>query len=105
MLRSFRTWIEKLIIVVDEVRVKPTPLEGLSLKEVLLLRALVRASFSKLSKQERQILIFRLGLHDGHPKTDSEIVDRLRITPSLIRQAEFSAYRFFPLKFRDSQNE
>ena len=96
--QGFRQLIEKVIIMIDHVKYNPTPLGDLTLEEIKLLRIAVRASFSNLTKQERQILVLRLGLKDGHPRSSSEAATELNIDSALVKQAEQSIFRFFHQK-------
>ncbi len=68
----------------------PTPEQGI---EAIMLREHIDVLLQDLKERERQVLILRFGLDDGHPRTLEEVGKEFNVTRERIRQIEAKALR------------
>lgn len=61
--------------------------------ESVMLREHIDTLLSDLKERERQVLILRFGLEDGHPRTLEEVGKEFKVTRERIRQIEAKALR------------
>ena len=61
--------------------------------ESVMLREHIDALLGDLKERERQVIVLRFGLEDGHPRTLEEVGKELNVTRERIRQIEAKALR------------
>ena len=61
--------------------------------ESVMLRELIDALLGDLKERERQVIVLRFGLEDGHPRTLEEVGKEFNVTRERIRQIEAKALR------------
>ena len=61
--------------------------------ETVMLREHIDALLGDLKERERQVIILRFGLEDGHPRTLEEVGREFKVTRERIRQIEAKALR------------
>lgn len=61
--------------------------------ESVMLRAHIDALLGDLKERERQVIVLRFGLEDGHPRTLEEVGKEFNVTRERIRQIEAKALR------------
>ena len=61
--------------------------------ESVMLREHIDALLGDLKERERQVIVLRLGLEDGHPRTLEEVGKEFNVTRERIRQIEAKALR------------
>lgn len=61
--------------------------------ETVMLREQIDMLLSDLKERERQVIILRFGLEDGHPRTLEEVGQVFNVTRERIRQIEAKALR------------
>ena len=61
--------------------------------ESVMLREHIDALFGDLKERERQVIVLRFGLEDGHPRTLEEVGKEFNVTRERIRQIEAKALR------------
>lgn len=61
--------------------------------ESVMLREHIDALLSDLKERERQVIVLRFGLEDGHPRTLEEVGKEFNVTRERIRQIESKALR------------
>ena len=61
--------------------------------ETVMLREHIDALLSDLKERERQVIVLRFGLEDGHPRTLEEVGREFKVTRERIRQIEAKALR------------
>lgn len=61
--------------------------------ESVMLREHIDALLSDLKERERQVIVLRFGLEDGHPRTLEEVGKEFNVTRERIRQIEAKALR------------
>ena len=61
--------------------------------ESVMLREHIDALLGDLKERERQVIILRFGLEDGHPRTLEEVGKAFNVTRERIRQIEAKALR------------
>ncbi|MBR6271469.1 MAG: RNA polymerase sigma factor RpoD [Lachnospiraceae bacterium] len=71
--------------------------------EKVMLREHINALLSDLKERERQVLILRYGLEDGHPRTLEEVGREFNVTRERIRQIEAKAIRKLKVPVRSKK--
>ena len=61
--------------------------------ESVMLREHIDSLLSELKERERQVILLRFGLEDGHPRTLEEVGKEFKVTRERIRQIEAKALR------------
>lgn len=61
--------------------------------EFVMLREHIEALLGDLKERERQVIVLRFGLEDGHPRTLEEVGREFKVTRERIRQIEAKALR------------
>ena len=61
--------------------------------ESVMLREHIDALLGDLKERERQVIVLRFGLEDGHPRTLEEVGKEFNVTRERIRQIEAKALR------------
>ena len=61
--------------------------------ESVMLREHIEALLGDLTERERQVIVLRFGLEDGHPRTLEEVGREFKVTRERIRQIEAKALR------------
>ena len=61
--------------------------------EAVMLREHIDALLGDLKERERQVIVLRFGLEDGHPRTLEEVGKEFKVTRERIRQIEAKALR------------
>ena len=61
--------------------------------ESVMLREHIDALLGDLKERERQVIVLRFGLEDGHPRTLEEVGQQFNVTRERIRQIEAKALR------------
>ena len=61
--------------------------------ESVMLREHIEALLGDLKERERQVIVLRFGLEDGHPRTLEEVGREFKVTRERIRQSEAKALR------------
>ena len=61
--------------------------------ESVMLRKHIDALLDDLKDRERQVIVLRFGLEDGHPRTLEEVGKEFNVTRERIRQIEAKALR------------
>ena len=61
--------------------------------ESVMLREHIEALLGDLKERERQVIVLRFGLEDGHPRTLEEVGREVKVTRERIRQIEAKALR------------
>lgn len=61
--------------------------------ESVMLREHIEALLGDLKERERQVIVLRFGLEDGHPRTLEEVGREFKVTRERIRQIEAKALR------------
>ena len=61
--------------------------------ESVMLREHIDALLGDLKERERQVIVLRFGLEDGHPRTLEEVGKEFNVTRERIRQIEAKAFR------------
>ena len=61
--------------------------------ESVMLREHIEALLGDLKERERQVIVLRFGLEDGHPRTLEEVGREFKVTRARIRQIEAKALR------------
>ena len=72
--------------------------------ESVMLREHINALLEDLKDRERQVIVLRFGLADGHPRTLEEVGKEFNVTRERIRQIEAKALRKLrnPVRARES---
>jgi RNA polymerase primary sigma factor len=73
--------------------------------ESLLLREHIDVLLEDLKERERQVIVLRFGLEDGHPRTLEEVGKEFNVTRERIRQIEAKALRKLRNPVRSKKNQ